>query len=125
VAASYDVYLSGHGEDQVAQNVQAGETTGSLHFGWYGHGQALVRAPSDAAARNEAAACAAAGAQPPDSCAQYPFAATYQGAYYFPDQNVTMQVPSTQNATEDGLRNAMYVSERLLAGDSYWVFVLP
>ena len=125
VAASYDVYLTGHGEDQVARNVQRGQQTKSLHFGWYGHGRVLFRAPPSVAARNRQAACGKTRYRKPYSCDEYPFAATYQGAFYFPSQNVTMKVPGTENSTEGGLRSAMYVSERLLYGDSYWVFVLP
>jgi hypothetical protein len=125
VAASYDVYLTGHGEDQVAQNVEKGQQAKSLHFGWYGHGRALFRAPPSAAAKNRQAACGKRSYKKPYSCDEYPFAATYQGAFYFPSQNVTMKVLGTENSTEGGLRSAMYVSERLLYGDSYWVFVLP
>jgi hypothetical protein len=124
VAASYDVYLTGHGEDQVARNVDKGQQAKSLHFGWYGHGRALFRAPPAAAAKNRQAACGKTNYKKPYSCDEYPFAATYQGAFYFPSQNVTMKVLGTENSTEGGLRSAMYVAERLLIGDSYWVFVL-
>jgi hypothetical protein len=125
VAASYDIYLTGHGEDQVALNVVKGQQAKSLHFGWYGHGRALFRAPPSVQARNRQAACGKTSYKKPYSCDEYPFAATYQGAFYFPSQNVTMKVPGTENSTEGGLRSAMYVAERLFYGDSYWVFVLP
>ncbi|HTU75974.1 MAG TPA: hypothetical protein VMG38_20855 [Trebonia sp.] len=125
VAASYDVYLTGHGEDQIARNVEKGQQAKSLHFGWYGHGRVLFRAPPSVAAKNRRAACGKTRYRKPYSCDEYPFAATYQGAFYFPSQNVTMKVPGTENSAEGGLRSAMYVSERLLYGDSYWVFVLP
>jgi len=125
VAASYDVYLTGHGEDQVARNIDKGQQVKSLHFGWYGHGRVLFRAPPAVAAKNRLAACGNRRYKKPYSCDEYPFAATYQGAFYFPSQNVTMKVLGTENSTEGGLRSAMYVSERLLYGDSYWVFVVP
>ncbi len=125
VAASYDVYLKGHGEDQVARNVEVGERTRSLHFGWYGHGRVLLRAPPHVQAKNRTAACGKTDYKKPYSCDEYPFAATYQGAFYFPSQNVTMKVLGTENSAEGGLRSAMYVSQRLLYGDSYWVLVLP
>jgi hypothetical protein len=125
VAASYDVYLTGHGEDQVALNVEKGQQAKSLHFGWYGHGRALFRAPLSVQLKNRRAACGKTSYKKPYSCDEYPFAATYQGAFYFPSQNVTMKVPGIENSTEGGLRSAMYVAERLLPGDSYWVFVLP
>ena len=125
VAASYDVYLTGHGEDQVASNVERGQQAKSLHFGWYGHGRVLFRAPPPVAAKNRQVACGKTTYRKPFSCDEYPFAATYQGAFYFPSQSVTMKVLGTENSTEGGLRSAMYVSERLLYGDSYWVFVVP
>jgi hypothetical protein len=125
VAASYDVYLTGQGEDQVALNIEKGQRAKSLHFGWYGHGRVLYRAPVAVQVRNRQAACGKTAYKRPYSCDEYPFAATYQGAFYFPSQNVTMKVPGTENSTEGGLRSAMYVAERLLLGDSYWVFVLP
>lgn len=124
VAATYLVYLSGKGEDHVAKNIQTGQRTKSLHFGWFGHGRPLVKAPSAIQTKNRRAACGKTHYVRPYSCDEYPFAATYQGAYFFPRQNVTMKVLGTENFTEGGRRSAMYVSERLLYGDKYWVFVV-
>jgi hypothetical protein len=125
VAGSYSVYLSGKGEDTVTKNVQTAQKTKSRHFGWYGHGNPLTRAPSSVQALNRKAACGKTNYKKPYSCDEYPFAATYQGAHYFPAQNVTMKVLGTQNSTEGGRRSAMYISERLFYGDPYYVFVEP
>jgi hypothetical protein len=125
VAGSYDVYLSGKGEDDVAKNVQTAQKTKSRHFGWYGHGDPLTRAPSSVQTLNRKAACGKTNYKKPYSCDEYPFAATYQGAHYFPAQNVTMKVLGTENSTEGGRRSAMYISERLFYGEPYYVFVEP
>lgn len=59
------------------------------------------------------------------SCDEYPFAATYQGAAFFPHDNSTAVVPAKENSREGGLRVAMYKAERLLAKDAFWVIIKP
>jgi len=125
VAAEYFVYLTGHNENAVAANVENGEHNKPAHFGWFGHGPPLTRATSSSlAAANRRAACGTRNFKPL-TCDEYPFASTFQGAAFFPADNVTAAVPGSQNSAEGGFRVAMYRSERLLNGDPYWVFVLP
>ena len=124
-AAEYFVYLTGHNEDAVAANVERGERSKPAHFGWFGHGSPLTRATSSSvAAANRRAACGKKNFKPL-TCDEYPFAATFQGAKFFPADNVTAGVPGSQNSAEGALRVAMYRSERLLNEDPYWVFVKP
>jgi hypothetical protein len=67
-AGSYDVYLSGKGEDAVAKNVQTAQKTKSRHFGWHGHGDSLTRAPSSVQTLNRRAACGKTNYKKPYSC---------------------------------------------------------
>ncbi len=60
----------------------------------------------------------------PLTCDEYPFAATFQGAAFFPHSNSTFPVPGDQNSREGALRVAMYKSERLLNKDPYFVFIV-
>jgi hypothetical protein len=76
------------------------------------------------AAANRRKACGRKNFKP-QTCDEYPFAATFQGAKFFPADNVTAAVPGSQNSAECGFRVAMYRSERLLNKDRYWVFVKP
>jgi len=93
VAAEYFVYLTGHNEDKVAANVNRGERSKPAHFGWLGHGSPLTRATSSSvAAANRRKACGRKNFKPL-TCDEYPFAATFQGAKFFPADNVTAGVP--------------------------------
>jgi hypothetical protein len=126
VAASYLVYLTRKKINNVAQNIFDGERTKPHHFGWFGHGSPLTRASNGTIQdKNRQAACGRTHYKKPWSCDEYPFADTYQGAHYFPHDYVTKKVLGRENSRESAYRNNMYRSERLLAGDAYWVFVLP
>lgn len=126
VAAVYYVYLTGHNEGDVAKNVQDGERTKPHHFGWYGHGKPLTRATnSKVQSKNRQAACGKKRYKKPLTCDEYPFAATYQGAYYYPQDSITAGVPGSQNSAEGAYRVNMYRTERLLNLDPYWVVVEP
>lgn len=126
VTAAYYVYLTGHNEDQVARNIENGELNRPNHFGWYGHGRPLTRATSTTVQKNNRkAACGKTRYKKPYGCDEYPFAATYQGAHYFPASNTTAKVLGTQNSAESAYRVNMYRTERLLNQDPYWVYVLP
>ena len=70
------------------------------------------------------AACGKTSYKKPYSCDEYPFAATFQGAHYFPADNRTAKVLGSQNSAEGAYRINMYRSERLLNKDAYWVFVI-
>jgi len=126
VAAVYLVYLKHHNEDGVATNVLIGQRTKPHHFGWFGHGSPLSRATNARVERrNRQAACGKTHFHRPWSCDEYPFAATYQGAFYFPHDVSIRKVLGTQNSAESGYRVSMYRTERLLNLDRYWVFVQP
>jgi len=126
VAAVYYVYLRHHNEDGVATNVLIGQRTKPHHFGWFGHGSPLTRATNgQVERRNRQAACRGTHFHRPWSCDEYPFAATYQGAFYFPHDVSIRKVLGTQNSAESGYRTSMYRTERLLNLDRYWVFVQP
>jgi hypothetical protein len=125
MAAAYYAYLKGHNEDAVALNIENGEKNKPLHFGWYGHGQVLRRATnSGVQAANRKAACGKARFKKPLTCDEYPFAATFEGAAYYPHDYVIAGVPSSQNSAEGAYRVNMYRTERLINDDPYWVFVV-
>lgn len=126
VDASYVVHLTGQKINNVAGNILAGERTKPHHFGWYGHGSPLTRANNETVQnRNRQVACGKTHYKKPYSCDEYPFADTYQGAFYYPHDSTIAKVLITENSRESAYRNNMYRTERVLPGDAYWVFVEP
>jgi hypothetical protein len=124
-AGSYVLHLKGSA-GAVAKHDQVAQQTKPQHFGWFGHGKPLTRATSVAvAAANRAAACPKGKYPNPNTCDEYPFAATYQGAAFFPASNSSAPVSAKENFTEGAFRVAMYRAERLFNKDPYWVFVVP
>lgn len=132
VAAAYYVYLTGRNMNDVAKNILNGERNKPAHFGWYGHGKPLTRAGNtqiqDA---NRNVACGRTHYHKPWSCDEYPFADTFQGAFFFPHDYTIAKVPQTQNSKESAARQKFYNNERLVSApalhilDPYWVVVLP
>lgn len=126
VAGEYVLHLHGHHVNSVARNIKIAETTKPHHFGWFGHGAPLRRAVSARVQRrNRRAACRHRHFKPPLTCDEYPFAATFEGAFYFPHDVRTVGVPGSENSREGALRVNMYKNERLLNDDPYWVFIVP
>jgi hypothetical protein len=132
VAAVYIVYLTRHNMDKVAENIEIAQQTKPHHFGWFGHGKPLTRANNaEIANANRKTACRGTNYHRPWSCDEYPFADTYQGAFFFPHDNRTAKVLQTQNSTEGQARQQFYNSERLISAvslhilDPYWVVVMP
>jgi hypothetical protein len=124
-AGSYVLHLKGSA-GAVAAHIQTAQQTKPMHFGWYGHGSPLTRATSAAvAAANRAVACPKRKYPSPDTCDEYPFAATFQGASFFPQSSSSAPVSAKENSTEGGYRTAMYRAERLFNDDPYWVFIVP
>jgi hypothetical protein len=124
-AGLYTIHLHGSA-GAVAAHVQVAQRTKPRHFGWLGHGTALTRAtPGSVAARNRRVACPRRKYPNPDTCDEYPFAATYQGAAFFPASNSTAPVSASENSAEGAFRVAMYRTERLFDHDRYWVLVVP
>jgi hypothetical protein len=124
LAAVYVLHLHGHGVNSVASHVKTAQRTKPGHFGWFGHGKALTRATSASIARKNRRVACRNKHFAPDTCDEYPFAATFQGASFFPHSNSTFPVPGDQNSREGALRVAMYRSERLLNKDPYFVFIV-
>jgi hypothetical protein len=126
VAALYVLHVNGQGIKDVALHIEHAQRTRPHHFGWLGHGKPLTRltVPKDIRA-NRRRACRGVHVPRGKSCDEYPFAATYQGASFFPGDNSTNVVPAKENSREGGLRVAMYKSERLLAKDAFWVIIKP
>jgi hypothetical protein len=132
VAAVYYVYLADHNMDKVAENIEIAQRTKPHHFGWYGHGKPLTRTNNDEIqSANRKAACGNTHYHRPWSCDEYPFADSYQGAFFFPHDSRIAQVLITENSTEGRARQDFYKNERLISAvslhilDPYWVVVLP
>jgi hypothetical protein len=130
VTAVYVVYLTGHKMDGVAKNILNGEVSKRAHFGWYGHGSPLTRAGNDEiAAANRSAACGKTHFHKPNSCDEYPFADSFQGAFFYPHDYTIAEVPQSENSTEGRARQDFYNEERLISApalhilDPYWVVV--
>jgi hypothetical protein len=126
VAALYVLHVNGRGIKDVALHIEHAQRTKPHHFGWLGHGSPLTRLTIGKDIRaNRRRACRGVRVPPGKSCDEYPFAATYQGAAFFPHDNSTAAVPAKENSREGGLRVAMYKAERLLAKDAFWVIIKP
>jgi hypothetical protein len=126
VAALYVLHVRGQGIKDVAQHIARAQRAKPHHFGWLGHGTPLTRLTIQKDIRaNRRRACRGVRVPRGKSCDEYPFAATYEGAAFFPGDNSTAVVPAKENSREGGLRVAMYKSERLLAKDAFWVIIKP
>lgn len=126
VAALYVLHVSGQGIKDVALHIEHAQRTKPHHFGWLGHGTPLKRLTIQKDIRaNRRRACRGVHVPSGKSCDEYPFAATYEGASFFPGDSSAVAVPAKENSREGGLRVAMYKSERLLAKDAFWVIIKP
>jgi len=125
VIAEYVLHKTGQNVDAVAAHIQTAQRTKPHHFGLKGHSP-LTRSTS-ATVQNANRRRACRGVHPPKGmqCDEYPFAATNQGAAFFPADNSTFLVPSAQNQAEGARRVNMYRTERVINGDKYWVIILP
>jgi len=124
VIAEYVLHKTGQNVDAVAAHIQTAQRTKPHHFGLMGHSP-LTRDTSAADQRRNRAAACRNFHSPGLTCDEYPFAATHQGAAFFPGDNSTFGVPGSQNSAEGGRRVSMYRTERLLNGDRFWVIILP
>jgi hypothetical protein len=125
VIAEYVLHKTGQNVNAVAAHIQTAQRTKPHHFGLKGHSP-LTRSTSAAVINaNRRRACRGVHAPPGMQCDEYPFAATNQGAAFFPADNSTFLVPRSQNAAEGARRVNMYRTERVLNGDKYWVIILP
>ena len=58
----------------------------------------------------------------PDSCDEFPFASTMQGAW-FQSSYMVEHVPSAQNSTAGTYMNIFYSHENLINGDAFWLVI--
>jgi hypothetical protein len=124
VAALYELHVNGQRIKDVALHISRAQRSKPHHFGWLGHGPPLTRLTIARDIRaNRRRACRGVHVPRGKSCDEYPFAATYEGAAFFPGDNSTAVVPARENSREGGLRVAMYKAERLLAKDPFWVII--
>ncbi len=124
IIAEYVLHLHGQNVDAVAAHIQRAQRVKPHQFGLIGHSP-LTRDTSAADQRRNRAAACRHFHSPGLTCDEYPFAATHQGAFFFPRDNRTFGVPGRQNSAEGGRRVSMYRTERLLNGDRFWVIILP
>lgn len=124
VIAEYVLRLHGQNVDAVAAHIQTAQRVKPHHFGLMGHSP-LTRDTSAADQRRNRRAACRSFHSPGLTCDEYPFAATHQGAAFFPRDNSTFGVPGSQNSAEGARRVSMYRTERLLNGDRFWVIILP
>jgi len=128
VIAEYVLHKTGQNVDVVAAHIQTAQRIKPHHFGLKGHSppHPLTRSTSASVQNaNRRRACRGVHVPTGMQCDEYPFAATNQGAAFFPADNSTFAVPSAQNQAEGGRRVNMYRTERVLNGDKYWVIILP
>lgn len=113
--------------DQVAWHIWWAQQNLHNHWGWHGHGPYLTRILGNQKLidKNRDVACAGApNPRPPgESCDEYPFASTYQGASLNADFSCHM-VPGDVNSTEGRVRKRWYNQYRVLDGDPFWVHVI-
>lgn len=63
---------------------------------------------------------------PNDSCDEYPFAATYQGAYLVGKNRTSVaHVPVLDNSYGGSLYSAFLTTQRMIDGDPFWITVYP
>jgi len=125
VIAEYVLHKTGQNVNAVAAHIQTAQRTKPHHFGLMGHSP-LTRSTSQSVQNaNRRKACGGVRVPKGMQCDEYPFAATNQGAAFFPADNSTFPVPAAQNQAEGARRVNMYRTERVINGDKYWVIILP
>jgi len=61
---------------------------------------------------------------PGDSCDEYPFASTYQGAAFAgPGRYSTAHVPSGQNSQAGSDLNGFFLTQRIIDGDPFYALI--
>jgi hypothetical protein len=97
------------------------------HAGWFGHGIALTRLTNKSTIRrNRRVACKDVHPGEGQSCDEYPFASTNQGASLVPPTDFRSKAV---NAEQNSRVGSVYLSyfllhERIAAGDSYYVQII-
>jgi hypothetical protein len=106
----------------VADHVYAAEASLPSHWGNPNIGQALTRATDETIIdANRAAACA----NVPPSCDEYPMASTYQGAATAaPGDWSAVTVTSAANNSQGGVLNNFYSFDRVIDEDPFYVLAV-
>lgn len=96
------------------------------HAGWLGHGRALTRLTnSSAIRRNRRVACRGVRLGHGQSCDEYPFASTNQGAALVPrDDFDSKALNAAQNSKVGSYLGSFLLHLRIAAGDSYYVEIV-
>jgi Deoxyribonuclease NucA/NucB len=93
------------------------------HAGWYGHGGALTRLTNASTiSRNRRVACKSVRSGKGQSCDEYPFASTNQGASLVPpNDSDSTALNAAQNSKVGTYLGYFLLHERIASGDSYYV----
>jgi hypothetical protein len=124
----FELSLSDPAVDESARHIQTAQNDLSEHWGaYYLQGLPLSRLTDQTKiTRNGRVACAKfVLTGPTDSCDEYPFRSTYQGAWYYPDSFSVAHVNIDDNRTTGARLNAFYIENRMLDGDEFWVQINP
>jgi hypothetical protein len=107
----FELSASDPAVDESAQHIQTAQQNLADHWGaYYLGGPPLERLTNQANIdRNRRAACRNfVPTGPDDSCDEYPFASTYQGAWYYPGRTSIAHVNRLDNETAGGRLGAFY-----------------
>lgn len=124
---TYELSTTNADTEEVAWHVWWAQNNLNTAWGWEDHGPALTRTRDRQLIRdNRTEACRAAPSpRPPgQSCDEYPFATTHEGASKNPDFSWHM-IDARQNTAEGrDYRRPWYNDNRLLEDDQFWVRVI-
>jgi Deoxyribonuclease NucA/NucB len=96
------------------------------HAGWYGHGGALTRlSNAKTIAKNRRVACKNVHLASGQSCDEYPFASTNQGASQVPTNDWdSAALSAAQNSKVGSYLSSFLLRQRIASGDSYYVDIV-
>lgn len=96
---------------------------------WYGNLQTtkpLTRLTGETRIdRNRTAACKDFTPSPGETCDEFPFASTYQGAYYIPSLNrrSVRSIPGPDNSYGGSMLGSFYTRWRVVDGEAFYITV--
>lgn len=109
---------------EVINHITTAEETLRHHWGWKGHGPALSRTTNKSLkAKNNRVACHSENSpqlSPGQSCDEYPFASTYEGAANNSDYSA-VAVNAAQNSFAGTRLATFYQNNRIIDHDNFWV----
>ncbi|MEV0374329.1 NucA/NucB deoxyribonuclease domain-containing protein [Streptomyces sp. NPDC050636] len=110
---------------EVAGHVAWAQRNLKNQWGLRGKGKPLHKlSDEDLQRKNRRKACGNANPGPGQSCDEFPFASTWEGAHFQSDYS-TKNLNALQNSTEGGrkYRGKFYRTNRVIDGDAFWVKV--